>query len=249
MCRHLAYLGPPVSLRELLYAPKHGLHTQSYAPREQRHGTVNADGFGVGWYDPGRAAPVRYRRAVPIWADASFADLADVVRSTCVVAAVRSATEGFPVEESGAQPFRADGRLFSHNGVVGDYEAVEAALRAHGVTGVPDVRAPLDSAALLGWAVRAWRSGAPLGEGLASAVAHTAAQATGRYNLLAADGTRLAATACGDTLYLKTASGDDGRPRAVVLASEPTDDAADWRPVPDGSLVVADLEGVEIRPL
>ncbi|MDQ3145520.1 MAG: class II glutamine amidotransferase, partial [Actinomycetota bacterium] len=51
MCRHLAYLGPPVSLEEVLGGPPHALLRQSWAPRCQRHGTVNADGFGVGWWD------------------------------------------------------------------------------------------------------------------------------------------------------------------------------------------------------
>ena len=52
MCRHLAYLGPPASLRSVLIDPPHGLYRQAWAPRRQRHGTVNADGFGVGWYAP-----------------------------------------------------------------------------------------------------------------------------------------------------------------------------------------------------
>ena len=30
MCRHLAYLGPPASLRSVLIDPPHGLYTVSY---------------------------------------------------------------------------------------------------------------------------------------------------------------------------------------------------------------------------
>ena len=48
MCRHLAYLGPPVTLRSVIIDPPRGLYRQAWAPRMQRHGTVNADGFGVG---------------------------------------------------------------------------------------------------------------------------------------------------------------------------------------------------------
>ena len=62
--------------RCVLDAP-HSLLRQSYAPRDMRGGgTVNADGFGVGWYPPGEpgAAARRYRRSVPIWTDASLAD-------------------------------------------------------------------------------------------------------------------------------------------------------------------------------
>ena len=54
MCRHLAYLGPPTTLSALVLEPTHGLLRQSYAPLDMRGGgTVNADGFGVGWYAGG----------------------------------------------------------------------------------------------------------------------------------------------------------------------------------------------------
>ena len=80
MCRFVAYLGPPVTLEALLLAPEHSLLRQSWAPRHQRHGTINADGFGVGWYDSARRPePARYRTARPMWADRSFASLAGVV--------------------------------------------------------------------------------------------------------------------------------------------------------------------------
>ncbi len=85
---------------------------------QQRHGTVNADGFGVGWYAEGDPVPARYRRAGPIWADQSFADLARVTRTGALLGAVRTATlvrcrRG----EAAAAPFAAaDLRLFSHNG-------------------------------------------------------------------------------------------------------------------------------------
>ncbi len=75
MCRHLAYLGPRASLRSVLTDPPHGLLRQSWAPRQQKHGTVNADGFGVGWYadgDPVRPAtgarrPCGGTRPSPTW--------------------------------------------------------------------------------------------------------------------------------------------------------------------------------------
>ena len=48
MCRHLAWLGRPRSLASLVLEPPSSLLVQSYAPRRQRYGTVNADGWGVG---------------------------------------------------------------------------------------------------------------------------------------------------------------------------------------------------------
>ena len=50
------------ALRSVLIDRPHGLYTQAWAPRRQRYGTVNADGFGVGWYAPGDPDPARYRR-------------------------------------------------------------------------------------------------------------------------------------------------------------------------------------------
>lgn len=250
MCRHLGYLGPTVSLHELGYAPPHGLERQAYAAKLCRHGPLNADGFGFGWYPDGHREPVRYRRAAPIWADVSFAEVAHVTGGGCVLGAVRSATPGFPVEESGAQPFRAGHRLLSHNGLIEDFAGVETKLRelaAAALGGelpaVPDARAPLDSALLLALAAGAWRDGAGLGEGLAATVATVTALADARLNLLATDGSALAATTWGDSLYVRAVDG------AVTLASEPLDDGPTWRAVPDGSLVVADTAGVRIDPL
>ena len=94
MCRHLAYLGPPVTVHALVFGPPFGLARQAWAPRRQRHGTMNVDGFGIGWYADGDPVPARYRRAGPIWADPCFADLARVTRTRALLAAVRSATDG-----------------------------------------------------------------------------------------------------------------------------------------------------------
>src|SRR5262245_18427131 len=92
-------------------------------------GTVNADGFGVGWY-PGGGDPVRYRRDRPLWTDADLPALARATTAAAVLAAVRSATVGMPVTESAAAPF-AEGRwLFSHNGVVRGWPDSVAALAA-----------------------------------------------------------------------------------------------------------------------
>ena len=119
MCRHLAYVGPPVTLEKLIVKPKHSLLQQSFAPRYQTHGTINADGFGVGWYDRDkRLEPARYRTTRQIWADLSFASIAGLVSSNAVLAAVRSASPGMPIEETSTPPFTEGPWLFSHNGFV-----------------------------------------------------------------------------------------------------------------------------------
>lgn len=243
MCRHLAYLGPPRTVHELLYAAPHSLHVQSWAPRQQRYGTVNADGFGVGWYPEGaETRPLRYRRAMPIWGDSSFADAARSISSGCVVAAVRDATVGFGSEESGAQPFRADRLLFSHNGAARDDQALLAGLSAPFPTDALDARAPVDSAPLFAHAVRAWRASRDLAEALVSVVHRARELSEGRYNLLASDGEVIVGTTAGDTLYTLRREG-------AWLASEPFDDGRGWRQVPENSVVVATRERTDIHPL
>lgn len=242
MCRHLAHLassGDPVPLHDLLVAPPHSLFRQSWAPRRQRYGTVNADGFGVGWFSGLRAEPAVYRRAQPIWTDRSFGSLAGAVASTCVLAAVRSATPPSPAEESATAPFSAGRVLLSHNG------AVDAAVVRPLVPAGTPLESSVDSALL--WALVRGRldSGAGLAEALGSVVRQVAAAApAARLNLLATDGERLAATVWGDTLWARQ------RPGSVTLASEPDDDTAEWAELPDRVLVSAGPgAGVTCTPL
>ena len=66
---------------ELLLEPEHGLLVQSYAPRRQAHGPMNADGWGAGFFAAGRPEPARWRSNRPLWSDSSFASVAPVVAS------------------------------------------------------------------------------------------------------------------------------------------------------------------------
>jgi gamma-glutamyl hercynylcysteine S-oxide hydrolase len=245
MCRHLAYLGPPVPLAELLLDPPFGLLRQSWAPRRQRHGRLNADGFGVGWYVPGDPVPARYRRDRPMWTDANLADLARVIRSAAVLAAVRTATAGMGHTEGAAAPFREGRWLFSHNGALPGWPACADSLAA----ALPAERLlrldALSDSALL-WAITQARleAGQPLPEALpATIAAATAAAPNARLNLLALDGTTVAATTWGDTLSWRADR------RGVVVASEPFDDEPGWHDVPDRSLLIATPDGVRVTPL
>lgn len=221
MCRHLGWLGEPVSIASLVLDPPSGLCVQSYAPRRQKHGLLNADGWGVGFFSPeldgpGGQEPRRWRSASPLWGDASFASVAPALRSGCVVAAVRSATVGMPIEGTASAPF-TDGRwLLSHNGVV-DRAVLPPS---------PAAESTVDSALL---AALIFDRGL---DHLADTVVEVAAaDPAARLNILAANGSRLLATTWGDTLSVLHRS--DG----VVVASEPYDDHPDWRDVPDRHLV------------
>ncbi|MEU4569244.1 ergothioneine biosynthesis protein EgtC [Micromonospora sp. NPDC023956] len=245
MCRHLAYLGPPVSLRALLFDPPHSLVRQSWAPLDMRGGgTVNADGFGVGWYPHG-AEPVRYRSAQPIWSDPALPGLAAATVTGAALAAVRSATVGMPVHGGACAPFAEGTWLFSHNGVVRGWpDSVAGLAAALPVRDLLTLDAPTDSALVWALVRHRLRAGADPADAVADTVRAVAVAAPGsRLNLLLTDGRTAVATAAGHALSVR-ADGD-----AVLLASEPHDDHPAWRPVPDGYLMVATPAGLRTIPL
>ncbi|RKN40677.1 ergothioneine biosynthesis protein EgtC [Micromonospora endolithica] len=245
MCRHLAYLGPPVSLRELLFDPPYSLLRQSWAPRDMRGGgTINADGFGIGWY-PGDGEPVRYRRAQPIWTDPTIAQVAAVTSAGAVLAAVRSATVGMAVRDEAAAPF-AEGRwLFSHNGVVRGWpDSVVPLAGALPVRDLLTLDAVTDSALLWALVRHRLRAGVKPARAVAETVTAVAAAAPGsRLNLLLTDGRTVVASVAGHALSVRAT------PASVLLASEPHDDDPGWRPVPDRHLVEATATEVRVRAL
>jgi gamma-glutamyl hercynylcysteine S-oxide hydrolase len=230
MCRHLGWLGEPRSIASLVLDPPSGLLVQSYSPRRQKHGLMNADGWGVGFYsrDVPEGTPCRWRSAAPLWGDTSFASVAPALSSDCVVAAVRSASVGMPIEPSASAPFTDGQWLLSHNGLV-DRAVLPPSSRAEST---------VDSALLA--ALIFERGLDALGD---TVVEVAAADPNARLNILAANGSELRATTWGDTLSVLRR--DDG----VVLASEPYDDNTDWQEIPDRHLVLVEASRVELIPL
>ena len=226
MCRHLGWLGREVALSSLLLDPPHGLRVQSYAPRRQKHGLMNADGWGVGFFDG--ATPRRWRSTAPLWGDMSFDSVAPALHSHCVVASVRSATVGMPIEAGATAPF-TDGRwLLAHNGVV-DRSVLPATASAEPIC---------DSVVLASLIFD--RGLDALGEVIAQVGAD---DPNARLNILAANGSRLLATTWGDTLSVLRR--DDG----VVLASEPYDDDPGWEELPDRHLIDVTTNGITLTAL
>jgi gamma-glutamyl hercynylcysteine S-oxide hydrolase len=252
VCRHLGHVGPrPVTLASRVTEPPHSLLVQSYAPADMRGGgTVNADGFGVGWYGEAPDAAHSYRQPVPMWTDASFLDLAGAVSSAAFVAAVRSATVGMPVSTGACAPFRDGSRIFSHNGVVRGWPGSLRELAGELDTEtLMTLDAPTDSAVLWALVRRRLDAGKDPADAVADVVTRTLAAAPGsRLNLLllttgAAGEPVLVASAVDHALSWR--SDADG----VTVASEPLDDG-DWTPVADHHLVVTrDAATVEVAAL
>ncbi|MGH3554425.1 MAG: ergothioneine biosynthesis protein EgtC [Mycobacterium sp.] len=226
MCRHLGWLGREVSVSSLVLDPPCGLRVQSYAPRRQKHCLMNADGWGVGFFDG--ATPRRWRSTAPLWGDTSFDSVAPALRSHCVVASVRSATVGMPIEASATAPFTDGQWLLAHNGVV-DRSVLPASSSAESVCDAAILAAAIFTRGL---------------DALAETIVEVGTDdPEARLNILAANGSHLLATTWGDTLSILRR--DDG----VVLASEPYDDDPAWDDVPDRHLVEVTADGVTLTAL
>ncbi len=247
MCRHLAWVGEPRTLASLIFEPEWSLLRQSFAPRRQDHGTVNADGFGICWYDEQiRPEPARYRRQVPMWTDASLRSLAPMIRAGTFAAFLRSTGVGMPIQETDTAPFVSGRWTFGLNGAA----SIESLIPLVEVGQRLD---PLCDATLLATAVLGrLHTGAPSKEVRADEVlvdvvrSIVAADPAARLNMLVTDGRRVTATTCrGSLSYLHGTGLAAG---GTLVASEPLDDDPGWVDVPDNCMLVADRSAVEILP-
>jgi glutamine amidotransferase len=227
MCRHLAYVGGPVSLHELLFGAPHALAQQARQPRHQQSGDTNPDGWGVAWYT-GPGTPEVHRNATPIWDDTEFARRSRDIEATAVLAAARLASPGATIDVTGNAPFVHDAWAFSLNGIVrGFTDGVGDALRAR-LT--PARRAAIvgdaDTEVLFALVLQHIEAGVDPEDALERVVAEVLHITTGRLNLLLTDGTTVYATREGNSLFRL----------GSCFASEPLDGQAAWHELRDGSV-------------
>ncbi|AOS62976.1 ergothioneine biosynthesis protein EgtC [Actinoalloteichus hymeniacidonis] len=255
MCRHLAYLGPATSLAALIFEGANSLERQSWAPTMMRQGgTVNVDGFGVGWFpaapDEARAdvgseadAPLLYRRTGPIWNDHGFAEMSTVVGTRAALAAVRSATVGMPISEEACAPFRHGRWLFSHNGLLPGWPDSATRLIETLPTAALATSGATDSALLWAWLRARLDAGDPPASAVRDLVGAAAQIPGSRLNLLLTDGSTVVASTWTHSLFVQSAPG------RLMVSSEPLDTAEGWTEVPDASLLVATRDEIDITPI
>jgi glutamine amidotransferase len=261
MCRMAGYLGPPAPLSVLLADPPHSLYEQAYRPRLLDEGSVNVDGTGVVWWPPSEREPIRYATELPPWSDPNLLQLAGRLRGTVQLAAVRSATPGLPYGHGAVAPFTHAGLAASHNGRI---DGFRGRLGRRLLDALPDdlfaaSGTMTDSVALFLTMVHRHRTQpeAGLAGAVAAAVLEVAKLAAdagewATLTVLASDGERIvgARTAVRAPSYaLFTLDGDPERPGAALVASEPLDDHAGWREVPDHHLVELAPGQLRVAPL
>jgi glutamine amidotransferase len=248
MCRHVAYVGPPVDAAALLLDPPHALVTQVDSPRCQLPGVTNRDGWGLAWRDAGGGWSV-HRSTAPLSEDPTADAAIRGVTSTAVVAAVRRASPGLALVASGNAPFVAGQWAFSLNGFVGGFaEGVSrpALVAALSAPRAGSLAGDTDTEVLLGLVLDHLDAGTEPGAALAAVVGlalDAAGDRDSRLNLLLSDGAATWATRWSNSLFHRTAAG------SVVVASEPWDDRDDWTEVPDRSVVHATPAAAVVSPL
>jgi glutamine amidotransferase len=121
MCRMLGYLGTPVLLEDLLYAPDSSLLKQT--TDAQMLTMLNLAGFGLAAWDPASFAPEEphiYRSTQVAVFDRNLHALARKVRAGALVAHLRGVPyhAGVQINEQNLHPFRFDGvpLAMAHNG-------------------------------------------------------------------------------------------------------------------------------------
>ena len=217
----------------------------------------NPDGTGLGSFDA-EGAPLLDKQALPAFKDPAFVREAKTVESAVFVSHIRYATTGDKTYEN-CHPFSMDGRIFAHNGVLGNVPELAAHL---GEAARAWVKGQTDSEhymALITQEIRAHAG--DVTAGIAAAVEWIAAKLpVFSLNFLLATPNELWAFRypLGDELYVleRPSGGHHGnrhlhyassrlrvhsphlasRP-AVVVASEPLDDSPSWRLLRSGELI------------
>lgn len=252
MCRLVAYLGErETSLSSLALEPEHSLLVQSYAPREMLSGVVNADGFGAGWYAPEvDEEPAVYRSMRSMWADRGFASVAPKISSRAVFAALRNATPGLPVDESGVPPFASGRFAFMHNGAIDDFRKTAMRPLRETLTGerYSGLLGVSDSETIFACLLDRLDRGLDLREAALATIRLVSEVCGGlgtkaTLNLAVTDGegmvfTRHSTEGPDNSLYLIEDGGSF--PGAVVVASERLDEDEKWLAVPERSLLLVD---------
>lgn len=227
--------------------------------REQSH--RNPQGAGIGSFD-GSGRPVVDKQPIAAWADAEFAHQARTDRSRTFVAHIRYASAG-GLSMVNTHPFVMDGRLFAHNGTLGDLPVLDAELTRRGVRDL--VLGDTDSERLFALITACARDNggdvtAAITEAVGWAADHLPVFAL---NVVLATPDELWALRYPDThdlfvlrpppaadhhvharsLRIHLRAEHPGDPAPLIVASEPMDAVAGWRLLEPGELVHAHGHG------
>ncbi|WP_282064949.1 class II glutamine amidotransferase [Aliiroseovarius marinus] len=255
MCRWAAYLGAPIFMEEVVVQPGHSLIQQSQEAEEAKT-AINADGFGVAWYDH-RAEPGLYRDVLPAWSDPNLRAIAHQVKSRLFLAHVRAST-GSATSRNNCHPFAYKHWSFMHNGQIGGFET----FRKQADMLIPDGlyhkrQGATDSEVLFLLVMDAIEQGSTVPQALEHAtralldLSHKHGT-TPHLRLSAAlsDGTSLWAARCASDQYAPSVYYRwSGSRQGWAVVSEPLDrDEDDWICLPPGHIARFEGRDVTVEP-
>jgi glutamine amidotransferase len=215
----------------------------------------NPDGTGIGYFAAIVGAVID-KEPLPVNEDPAFAREAKHVKSTAFVSHIRYATTGERATEN-THPFAIDGMLFAHNGTLQGLDALEAHIGR-------DMRfagGETDSERYFALVAKEIRACGNVGAGISAAVNWISENLpVYSMNFVLATANELWAFRYPETYRLfvleRVAGGGRGqrdlhhvsgtmrvhvpdlqRHPSVVVASEPLDDGAGWRPIESGELI------------
>jgi glutamine amidotransferase len=97
----------------------------------KRNAAVNADGFGLGWYNlEVDFEPCIFTSIAPAEHNVNLARLSKKIQSHLIFGHVRAATLGSPVNDTNCHPFQFGRYLWMHNGCIANWCAVKRPLTA-----------------------------------------------------------------------------------------------------------------------
>ena len=244
-------------------------HSLLHQAKKDRRGLENPHGWGMGWYNRGKAFCAR--QVEPADESETYRTEAARTQGTAVIAHVRRATVGKP-RIANTHPFRDGHAMLAHNGHIEEFDAIRPQLLAQ----MPEanqqaILGTTDSEHIFQLALSKLDSFTPTAMRRAlvesvGTIRHCFAggredEMTLALNTLFVAGGNLAGTrlrrtlwylersgtkhctVCGET-HDVSGAGEDYR--AVVLASERLTDE-DWKPVPEGSAFYVDEETMELK--
>jgi glutamine amidotransferase len=126
MCRWLIYIGDNITINNILFDGHNSIIKQSYKktftpfleePNIRDH-IINADGFGVGWYNINFLEPCLYISTNTPWSDINIRRVSRYIESKLIFAHIRAIKplSISLVHEYNCHPFTHKNFMFMHNG-------------------------------------------------------------------------------------------------------------------------------------
>ena len=130
MCRFLIYFNPnkdEIYLKDIIYDFDHSIivqsYTESYTPglnKNSLNADLNADGFGIGWFNKNDNKFYKYKNTQPIWNDENLLSITNNIKSNIILAHIRANLFGMfaPVSLFNTHPFIINNFIWMHNGCI-----------------------------------------------------------------------------------------------------------------------------------